>query len=103
MSLSIQELTDNLVTYANTTDDPLATIQNLTYQTALKQLSLDVSLLTKAVYQKSLRLAFLQLIQEKLQAIVDTDSWAEVVTSTFSEATFNVNATKRQIIIGVNV
>lgn len=101
MTLSIQDLTDRLVAYAKTTDNPVNTIQNLTYQAALKELSQSDFRFIKPVYQKSQRLAYLQLIQEKLQAIVDTESWREIVTTVFPKATFKVNTRKRQILIEV--
>lgn len=102
MANKIQQLTDTLMTHAKSNGSSIKEIKEKSYHNALKELSDEIPKgLTEAVFLKSKRLAGIELMREKLQTVIDAKGWANEVRAVFPDATFQINARKRQILIEV--
>lgn len=104
MSNTIRQVANSLVGHAKTKKTSVKDIKNKTLKDAFKDKLLDQQKgVTQTVFLKSRRLAAIELMQENLQAIIDTKGWTEPVKARFPDATFHIHARKGQIIIEVNV
>ena len=103
MAQKIQQVADSLTATATANNKTVQDIKDKSYRKALKDLSADLKKdLTEAAFLKSKRLASLELTRTRLQAILDTPNWTEIVTAIFPKASFQIHAHKQRIIIEVN-
>ena len=103
MSNKIQEVADSLIGHAKSHKTTAKELKNKSLKDALKDKSLPSKKeITETVFLKSRRLAAIELMREKLQAIIDTKGWADEVKALFPDATFQIIAHKGKIIIEVS-
>lgn len=91
MADTVEQLSAWLVAEVRAKDKDAVKVKEVPYKDALKAQAVDKNAgLTYAAYEKAKRLADLQLVKEKLDAIVAQKAFTQAVTSIFPNATFRI-------------
>lgn len=91
MADTVEQLSAWLVADARAKDKDAVKVKEVTYQDVLKAQAVDKNAgLTHAAYEKAKRLADLQLVREKMEALVTQKAFTQAVTSVFPDATFRI-------------
>lgn len=99
MTQKIQQLTDSLVNEVKSSGKDG---KEKSLKDAFKQVPKETKKgMTDAAFQKSMRLAAIELARGNMQTLIDSGNWADEVRQVFPDATFRIYPRKRHIIIEV--
>ena len=103
MANRIEQLTDWLVNRANQQGLSVAQFKDIKFYQVRNNLPVNYrDRLTRTMYLKARRLALTELFKQKLDELKSNTTIRQAILDVFPDATFQINAYKRQIIIEVD-
>lgn len=104
MADTVEQLSAWLVTDTKAKDKDAVKVKEVTYKEVMKAQAVDKNAgLTHIAYEKAKRLADLQLVKERLEAILAQKGFTQAVTAVFPNATFRIEqGTVNRLVIEVD-
>ena len=103
MANRIEQLTDWMVSRAEQQGLSISQFKDIKFYQVRNNLPVNYrDRLTRTIYLKAKRLALTELFMQKLGELKDDTNVRQSILAVFPDATFQINAHKRQIIIKVD-